>query len=53
MIVFDASSIVGAVLKEGSVPERALLHAVDNDVLALSDVVAAEIAEVLGRPKFA
>lgn len=53
MIVFDASSVVGAVLKAGGVPERALLRAVKYDVLALSVAVATEIAEVLEWPKFA
>lgn len=53
MIVFDASTLVGAALKVDSVPERALLHAEEADVLALSAAVEAEIAEVLNRPKFA
>ncbi len=53
MIVFDASAIVSAALKADSVPERALLRADEADVLALSAEVDAEIAEVLGRPKFA
>ena len=34
-------------------PERALLRAKEADVFALSTSVEAEIAEVLGRPKFA
>ncbi|MGH7119873.1 MAG: putative toxin-antitoxin system toxin component, PIN family [Acetobacteraceae bacterium] len=53
MIVFDASTLVGAALKVDSVPERALLHAEEADVFALSAAVEAEIAEVLNRPKFA
>lgn len=53
MIVFDASTIVSAVLKADSVPERALLRAEETDVLALSAAVDAEISEVLSRPKFA
>jgi putative PIN family toxin of toxin-antitoxin system len=53
VIVFDASTLVGAALKEDSVPERALLHAEEADVFALSAAVEAEIAEVLNRPKFA
>ena len=52
-IVFDASSIVGALLKPDSVPERALLLARARDVICLSDAVEAEIREVLGRPRFA
>jgi putative PIN family toxin of toxin-antitoxin system len=53
LIVFDASTVVGAVLKADSVPERALLRADEIDVIALSAAVDAEIAEVLSRPKFA
>ena len=53
MIVFDASALVSAALKAGSVPERALLRAEEVDVLALSSAFDAEIADVLSRPKFA
>lgn len=53
MIVFDASTIVSAALKTDSVPERALLRAEETDVFALSTAVDAEVAEVLGRPRFA
>jgi uncharacterized protein len=53
LIVFDASALVGAALKVDSVPERALLRAEEVDVFALSAAVDAEIAEVLGRPRFA
>ena len=52
MIVFDASSLVGAALKADSVPERALLRAEATDVFALSPAIYAEIAEVFSRPKF-
>lgn len=52
MIVFDASTIVGAALKADSVPERALLRAEEVDVLALSAAVDGEIAQVLNRAKF-
>jgi len=53
VIVFDASAVVSAALREESVPARALLHAEQVDVFALSTAVDAEIAEVLGRPRFA
>lgn len=53
MIVFDASALISAILKADSVPERALLHADDVDVFALSAAVDAEISAVLNRPKFA
>lgn len=53
MIVFDASAVVSAALRETSVPEQALLHAEATDLFALSAKVDAEIAEVLSRPRFA
>ena len=52
MIVFDASTVVSAALKADGVPERALLHAEEVDVIAISAVVDAEIAGVLHRPRF-
>ena len=45
--------MVSAALKVDSVPERALLRAEEVDVFALSAAVDTEIAEVLGRPRFA
>jgi len=51
-IVFDASSLVGALLREGSVPERALIVARARDVICLSAAVAEEIRSVFSRPKF-
>jgi uncharacterized protein len=51
-VVFDASSIVGALLKHNSVPERAFLLACTHDALCLSPDVEGEIREVLGRRKF-
>jgi putative PIN family toxin of toxin-antitoxin system len=53
VIVFDALTLVGAALKPDSIPEQALLRAADVDVFALSAAIDAEIAEVLGRPRFA
>jgi len=47
LIIFDAA------LKTDSIPARALLHAEEVDVFALSAAVDAEIAGVLSRPKFA
>jgi putative PIN family toxin of toxin-antitoxin system len=51
-IVFDASSVVGALLSQNSLPERALLLAGSNDTICLSAAVEAEIREVAARPKF-
>jgi putative PIN family toxin of toxin-antitoxin system len=53
MIVFDASTLIGAALKPDSIPERALLRAEEVDVFALSAAIDAEIEQILGRPKFA
>ncbi len=51
-VVFDASSLVGALLKADSVPERALLLARTKATLCLSPEVEAEIRAVFLRPKF-
>ena len=53
MIVFDASAVVSAALREDGVPERAFLRAENTDVFALSAEVDSEIASVLDRPRFA
>jgi putative PIN family toxin of toxin-antitoxin system len=53
LIVFDASAVVSAALREDGTPERALLRAEETDVFALSAEVDAEIAGVLERPRFA
>jgi putative PIN family toxin of toxin-antitoxin system len=52
-VVFDASSIVGALLKPDSVPERALLLARSHETICLSPSVEAEIRDVFSRPRFA
>ena len=51
-VVFDASSPVGALLKEGSAPERALLLARSRDVICISKSVEDEVRDVFSRPKF-
>ena len=53
MIVFDASSLVGAAIGADSVPRRALHVARRRDLFALSTVVLDEIVEVLHRPRLA
>ena len=53
IVVFDASGFVSAALKPDSVPERALLLAIDRpNRLILSHAVEAEYREVIFRPKF-
>jgi len=53
IVIFDASSVIGAALKEDSTPMRALLAARERGTIALSCPVYEEIRDVLGRPKFA
>jgi putative PIN family toxin of toxin-antitoxin system len=53
IVVFDASTFVSAALKAGSLPEQALLRAVDEpNRLILSQEVEDEYREVIFRPKF-
>jgi hypothetical protein len=53
IVVFDASSLVGAVLRQGSLPDQALLEVVDRGTLVVSRDVIGEYRAVLRRPKFA
>lgn len=53
IVVLDASTFVSAVLKSHSIPEQALLRAVDTpNRLILSQEVEDEYREVIFRPKF-
>ena len=53
IVVLDASTFVSAALKANSVPERALVRAVDEpNQLILSQEVEDEYREVILRPKF-
>ena len=51
-VVLDASSLIGALLKAGSIPEQALLIARSFWTICLSDSVEAEVRAVFARPKF-
>jgi putative PIN family toxin of toxin-antitoxin system len=51
-VVFDASSLVGALLRQNSIPERALLLARAHDTICISPDVESEIREVFARPRF-
>lgn len=53
IVVFDTSSLVGAALRPDSVPETALLTAIDRGALVVSREVVAEYRAVPCRPKFA
>ncbi len=53
IVVIDASTFVSAALKSDSLPERALLRAIDPlNRLILSQAVEDEYREVIFRPKF-
>jgi putative PIN family toxin of toxin-antitoxin system len=53
IVVFDTSTLVSAVLKADSIPERALLRAVaEPNRLIPSQEVEDEYREVIFRPKF-
>jgi len=52
-VVFDASTLVGALLKANSTPERALVLARRHAVICMSRAVEDEIREVFSRPRFA
>ena len=51
MIVFDASTLVGAAIRRNGIPQQAFLHALATDTLALSQPVVAELLEVFHRPR--
>lgn len=53
VIVIDASTVIGAALKQGSNPWMVLVGIHEQGRVAMSEPVAAEILEVLARPKFA
>lgn len=51
-VVFDTSTLVSAALRVGSVPHRALAHALSRGEVCVSQATLAELEEVLMRPKF-
>lgn len=53
MIVFDASTLVSAAIRHGSVPDRVIRHALRTDQVAMSADVMTELLEVLFRPRLA
>ena len=53
MIVFDASTLVSAAFRRGSVPDLAVRHAFRTDRIAVSEPVRAELLDVLHRPGLA
>lgn len=53
MIVFDASTLVGAAIRRDGVPELALRRARRDGRIAVSEAVMAELLDVLARPRLA
>lgn len=53
VIVFDASTLVSAAFRRGSVPDLAVRHALRTDQIAVSGPVMAELLDVLHRPRLA
>lgn len=51
-VVFDTSTLIGAMLKPNSVPRNALLRAVDRCQICASHATLDELRTVLQRPKF-
>ena len=51
-VVFDTSSLVGAALQVGSLPHRALAHALAAGDVCASTATLAELEKVLLRAKF-
>lgn len=53
IVVLDASAFISALIKPDSIPERALLRAVqESNRLLLSEEVEHEYRTVIARPKF-
>lgn len=51
-VVFDTSSLIGAVLKVGSKPHQALMHALDCCILCSTEQIMVELAVALNRSYF-
>jgi uncharacterized protein len=53
VIVFDTSTLVGAAIGRGSVPDRAVRHAFASDHVAVSEATLSELLDVFARPRLA
>ena len=51
-VVVDNNALVSRLLAPGSVPAQAVRRAVESGLLLMSEATAAELADVLARPKF-
>jgi len=50
VIVFDVSTLVGVAIREDSIPDRALCHALRTDRVALLEPMLVEFLDVMHRP---
>ena len=50
--VFDTNVIISALLFNNSIPGQAFFHALDDGIILMSQSLAEELADVLGREKF-
>jgi putative PIN family toxin of toxin-antitoxin system len=51
-VVVDTNLLVSRLLAPGSLPAQAVRRAVESGLLLMSEATAAELADVLARPKF-
>lgn len=51
-LVFDTSTLVGAALRVGSTPHKALAHALSMGEICVSTSTLSELDKVLMRPRF-
>lgn len=51
-VVADTNVIISRVLRPGSQPARAVVHAVSSGRLIVSEATMLELIEVIERPKF-
>lgn len=51
-VVFDTSTLVGAIFRAGSVPDQALQQALGSFELCICAKVLAELRAVLSKPRF-
>lgn len=53
MIVIDASTLIGAAISRGGIPDRAIRHDFETDAVAMSEATVAELLSVFSRPRLA
>jgi putative PIN family toxin of toxin-antitoxin system len=53
VIILDASTLIGAAIRRGSVPDQAVRQAFASDGVAVSEATLAELLDVLSRPRLA